>query len=326
MSKKIVGIKKSLAHTLRQSQSTLLSKLRSASTGNSALSNNLHSASASYLHSVPSNSSHSVSARNSYPVSASHVEPIRETLDTSSMAKILVIGETGSGKSTFINYLTNYFRNGTLQNLRVAIPSRYHPQPTENFGYNENDVNNTSQSKTDSCNQYMFVHNGKQYLFLDTPGLADTRGAQQDDKNILCIIDAVEHLGGLTAVVIVVNGAVCRLTVNLRNVIARLRGNLPDVVMDNVILVLTNATRHAANFNITSFNLNGNVYPYYMQNSAFSQDPATWSTAALTSLQYEWDQSMNELAALLGTIDSFKTKSVSAFKTMKDIRYSNDAG
>ncbi|CAF1476064.1 unnamed protein product [Rotaria sordida] len=189
----------------------------------------------------------------------SNVEVIQEKLDTRSMVKILVIGETGSGKSTFINYLTNYFRNGTLQNPKIAIPSKYHPHPTENFVHHENDIQNTTQSKTDSCNQYMFVHNSKQYLFLDTPGLADTRGAQQDDKNITSIINAVEGLSGLTTVIIVVNGAVCRLTVNLRNVIARLRGNLPDIVMDNVILVLTNTARHGANFNISSFELNGNV-------------------------------------------------------------------
>ncbi|CAF0766564.1 unnamed protein product [Adineta ricciae] len=246
------------------------------------------------------------------------------SLDTSNIAKVLVIGETGSGKSTFINYLTNYFRGGSLQNIKVAIPSKYRTVITEQFAHCENNVRDTTQSKTDMCNQYIFVDTAspaqRQYLFLDTPGLSDTRGAEQDNQNMNKIIDGVESLGGLSAVIIVVNGTTGRLTLNLRNVIARLRGNLPDVVMDNVIVVLTNAKRHEANFNISSLQLHGTVYPYYMQNSAFSQDPHTWDQAALDALQFDWDASMDELKRMMETIDTFKTKSVGAFKDMKDIR------
>ncbi|CAF1182575.1 unnamed protein product, partial [Didymodactylos carnosus] len=244
------------------------------------------------------------------------------TLDTSNIVKVLVIGETGSGKSTFINYLTNYFRNGSLNNIKVAIPSKYHPQITESFNYCENNISDITQSKTDTCNQYIFIEEKtyRQYLFLDTPGLSDTRGAEQDNINMNKIIESVENLQGLTAVIIVVNGTTGRLTLNLRNVISKLRGNLPDVVMDNVIVILTNAKRHEANFQLSSLQLHGTVYPYYMQNSAFSQDPNIWDQTAMNALQFDWDQSMDEMKRMIETIDTFKTKSVSAFKDMKEIR------
>jgi len=244
----------------------------------------------------------------------------KESLDLSDLAKILVIGETGSGKSTFINYLTNYFRNGSLQNIKIAIPNKFHPKSTEQFAHSEQDIQNNTLSKTDDCNQYMFSTESKQYLFIDTPGLSDTRGADQDDKNIMKIVESAENLGDLTAVIIVVNGAVARLTVNLLNVLVRLRGNLPDIVMDNIIIVLTNTTRHGSNFTIEALGMSGNIYPYYMQNSAFSQDPKFWTDSAKESLQDDWVQSMSEIKNMIETIDTFKKKSVTAFKEMKDIR------
>jgi GTPase Era involved in 16S rRNA processing len=207
-----------------------------------------------------------------------------------------------------------------LHDLKVAIPSTFHSKVTENFEHHEHDVHDKTQSKTDSCNQYMFTDGTSQYLFIDTPGLSDTRGAEQDKINLNKIIDSVETLAGLTAIIIVVNGAIARLTVNLRNVIAQMRGNLPDIVMDNVIVVLTNSTRHTFNFELKALALNGNVYPYFMQNSAFSTDPAKWTPSVIQSLQYDWDQAMNELKAMVTTLNTFKTKSVSAFKNMRDIR------
>ncbi|CAF0867585.1 unnamed protein product [Didymodactylos carnosus] len=243
-------------------------------------------------------------------------------LDTSDIAKILIIGETGSGKSTFINYLTNYFRNGSLNNIKIAIPSLHYPIPTETFDHHEHAIHDRMQSKTDKCNQYIFVDNKtqKQYLFLDTPGWSDARRVGQDDINMNKIIDAVESLGGLTAVIIVVNGTSARVNLSSTNFIARLRDNMPDTIMNNVIVISTNAKRHQVNYEIKSLNLHGNVYPYYMQNSAFSMNLSTRTQSAMDALKIDWDQSMDEMKLMIDTIDTFKTKSITAFKDMKDIR------
>jgi hypothetical protein len=239
---------------------------------------------------------------------------------TSSM-KILVTGETGGGKSTFINYLTNYFKNGKLQNLRVAIKTRYRPA-TEGYAHSETNTDDTTQSQTTACIHYQFYRNGRNYTFLDTPGLSDTRGTNQDDLNTAKIIEAVEKFDGITCVIIVMNGTQARLTDNVQNVIIRLQGFLPDVIMEHVIVVLTNAQRHSANADLKEQlkNLKSTVYPFYMQNSAFSTDPSSWDQLALKALQIDWEASMNELKNLIDLVDTFEVKSVAAFTDMKKIR------
>ncbi len=233
---------------------------------------------------------------------------------------VLVIGETGSGKSTFINTLTNYFRGGSLDNLCVAIPTQF-LRSTEEFRHDENDLGNVTSSKTDSCNIYRFKKKATltEFVFIDTPGLSDTRGVKQDDANLEKIMTVSEELGSVAAIVVIINGTTSRLTVNLKNVITRLKGSLPDAVLDNIIVVLTNCWKHDSNFDIGSLGLKPKKV-YYMNNTAFSTNPKKWDKSAKRRLNADWQDCMDQLQKLCQTIKELSPTSTEAFKQMREQR------
>lgn len=128
--------------------------------------------------------------------------------------KVLIIGGTGSGKSTFINTLTNYFRNGTLDDMKVVIPTALHPATEPDAAtHTESKLNDISQSQTQDCSNYRFKNpkSSLEFEFIDTPGIGDTRGTDQDEANLNKILTAAKDSKNLTAIVLVVNGRIPRL-------------------------------------------------------------------------------------------------------------------
>ncbi len=245
--------------------------------------------------------------------------PASKNLQKSNDLNILVLGETGSGKSTFINTITNFFRGGQLNHLKIAIPTRFH-RATEEFRSNESDLRNVSSSKTDSCSVYRFTHGGINYNFIDTPGLADTRGPAQDEKNLAKILDFASQLGNIVAIVIVINGTTPRLTVNIKTVLTQFRGSLPDVLLNNIIVVFTNCLEHNRNFDINQLAIRPRK-TFHMNNSAFSSDSKTWSKTAIKSLSTEWDLSMGETKKLAKALSKMRAITTTAFTDMKNIRF-----
>jgi hypothetical protein len=137
------------------------------------------------------------------------VDPF-SSLGVKSHVTCMVLGETGSGKSTVINTLTNYFMSGSPSDLKVSIPTKFHTQNVHGSRHSERDQ---SQSMTNDCTTYTFRDprgSDRVIEIIDTPGLADTRGAKQDEINMELILKAAEKAKSLSAIILVVNGSVAR--------------------------------------------------------------------------------------------------------------------
>nr|XP_029710194.1 uncharacterized protein LOC115256086 [Aedes albopictus]XP_029710195.1 uncharacterized protein LOC115256086 [Aedes albopictus] len=233
---------------------------------------------------------------------------------------IILFGETGSGKSTLINYLTNYFHNGTLENLKIAIPTK-HYEATEGLQHPDDNVQDSSNGQTRACTEYNFKKEDTTFNFIDTPGLSDSRGAAQDDFNIQQIMGAAEQSGVLTAIILVINGTQTRATVTLRNTLCLLRSSIPDVFQQNLVVVLTNCSAATVNFDLAHLEpwtiAGTNVF--HMNNCAFSRPVSQWinNERMKKAMEHEWQCSMETIEELTQNLKQLGGKATEAFKQMR---------
>lgn len=241
-------------------------------------------------------------------------------ISTKKMYNILLFGETGSGKSTLINYFTNFFLGGSLENLKVAIPTKHH-KATEKWNYSEKDLHDSSKSKTRDCIDYSFTKGGICFNFIDTPGLSDTEGTAKDDEHVIKIMAAAEKRENLSAIIIVINGTVARATVNLRNTLTLLKGSVPDVLLDNLLVVLTNCSKATANFDLKQLQPwdvpKENVF--HMNNSALSIPVQQWKDDEdiMEDLVAHWKRSMKAVEAIMTKNKQLGNKATHAFRDMR---------
>jgi hypothetical protein len=113
---------------------------------------------------------------------------------------------------------------------------------------------------------------------MDTPGLGDTRGIEQDDKNIENILQTILMTPELNGIVIIINGTECWLSERILYAIQRMKGILPNVLKDNLIVLMTNVATKP-NLNIKDLEMDlpqGRLF--YVNNSIFSTNLKTLSS------------------------------------------------
>ncbi|CAF1014228.1 unnamed protein product [Rotaria sp. Silwood1] len=179
---------------------------------------------------------------------------------TNEIINILLLGESGVGKSTFINAFVNYLTFETLNKAEqgkpvVLIPVSFLMTVGNNFdecivkfgnsdSFNNEDFDHPGQSVTQHCKSYVFHLNDTnktKLRIIDTPGFGDTRGLRQDDANMQHILEYINELTHLNAVCFLLKPNASRINSFFIACLTQLLDLLGPNARQNIVFCFTNA-------------------------------------------------------------------------------------
>ncbi len=166
---------------------------------------------------------------------------------------ILILGETGVGKSTWINGFQNYLLYSSLEeaeenDLCSVIPTKF-IVCDENFeeisvstGEDTNEVQSTGKSATQQSKVYHFnLSDGTAVCLIDTPGIGDTSGIKQDKKNFENILNTLSDHEELHGICILLKPNNARMGVVFKYCLKELLTYLHRDASKNIMFCFTNS-------------------------------------------------------------------------------------
>ena len=167
---------------------------------------------------------------------------------------ILILGETGVGKSTWINGFQNYLCFDDLieamnsEEIHVLIPSAFsftddtasgEPKMIKIGKSDSNEGTETGKSATKAPRSYVFYVGGARIHLIDTPGIGDVEGIKNDKINIDNILSFLTHFEELHAVCILLKPDITRLTKAFTYCIQELLSQLHSSAKENIVFCFT---------------------------------------------------------------------------------------
>ncbi|KAL3089934.1 hypothetical protein niasHS_006386 [Heterodera schachtii] len=182
-----------------------------------------------------------------------------DRLNNKGMLTLLLLGETGVGKSTLINALIAYLKHATLKEALEAeeidwvIPARFCTGRYDSKG-NRHRIEvrlgeesteerlEAGESQTKWPNAYVIPSkDGHKVRIIDAPGIGDTNGINEDNINFDKTLNFISTLPELHAVCILLRPNSPRATPAIRYCIEGLLTYLHKNATNNIVFVFTNA-------------------------------------------------------------------------------------
>ncbi|KAJ5751917.1 hypothetical protein N7520_008834 [Penicillium odoratum] len=172
---------------------------------------------------------------------------------------ILILGETGVGKSTWINAFVNYLTCSSLQeamaldSLRWVVPCSFSTQTTDphdktgklvqkkiKVGSSPTERDEPGQSATRQTSVYPVTIGNTRVRLIDTPGIGDSEGLHEDKKNMADILNVLRSYSKLHGILILLKPNASRLTVMFQFCIKELLTHLHRDAVENIVFGFTN--------------------------------------------------------------------------------------
>ncbi|TRY57774.1 hypothetical protein DNTS_012040 [Danionella cerebrum] len=146
---------------------------------------------------------------------------------------ILLVGETGVGKTTFINTMVNYL-------LGVRFEDELWYEITEE------EARDQSESQTSEITMYeVFPAQGpKSLTIIDTPGYGDTRGLEKDlevAQNLSTLFQSNDGVREVDAVCFVIQAAKNRLSDRQHYIISSILSLFGKDIVNNIVFLITHS-------------------------------------------------------------------------------------
>lgn len=190
-----------------------------------------------------------------------HLLQLLKALESFQELNILILGKTGVGKSTWINAFINYLTFETLddalaaEDLKWIIPCSFSTtfkdtkdksgrilQKDIIIGSSKSEHDGTGGNSATQCATVYAVDIGETRVrLIDTPGIGDTRGVDQDNRNMVDILNILRNYNNLHGIMILLKPNEARLDVMFKFCIKQLLTHLHRSAAKNIVFGFTNS-------------------------------------------------------------------------------------
>uniref|UniRef100_A0AC34RE62 G domain-containing protein n=1 Tax=Panagrolaimus sp. JU765 TaxID=591449 RepID=A0AC34RE62_9BILA len=159
---------------------------------------------------------------------------------------LLILGESGVGKSTLINSIANYFTYNSFEDAKgqkpvCMIPASFLMRDSDFNTYTVTIGEPVNDELTQSPRTYNFRHPQCQINFINVSGIGDPRGIVHDRENIKAMLDTVSVFKEIHAICILLKSTDTKLTPDYRLYLDALFLHLHQNAIPNVVFVFTNS-------------------------------------------------------------------------------------
>eukprot|EP00927_Polykrikos_kofoidii_P073692 TRINITY_DN69704_c0_g1_i1.p1 TRINITY_DN69704_c0_g1~~TRINITY_DN69704_c0_g1_i1.p1 ORF type:complete len:782 (+),score=90.55 TRINITY_DN69704_c0_g1_i1:61-2406(+) len=154
---------------------------------------------------------------------------------------ILALGQTGTGKTSFLNLLAGIddvagcqAKDLTIRGLEDFVNAKITDEAYENH------KDDPMASKTSRAITYTVTVGDAVLNIIDTPGPGDTSGLRLDQEHASSVVACVEEVVTVDCVMIFVNGRDARMNATVAYALAMLANLLPREIFNSIVVVFTN--------------------------------------------------------------------------------------